>query len=159
MISVVPGGIGWGPFDRHSLFARRQEALVVNLGHLRQPRQAERFDDLADGPSQMIAIIGADTVLARRRRHDLMAAEPRQSLALDVELGEIVMLAERLHRCFRIGDRIAPAARRSADESFDRVGIRLQESRIRQEGIAIHVKTIVGVIDDGDVVDCNAVGF
>ena len=65
------------------------------------------------------------------------------------------MLAERLHCCFRIGDGIAPAARGGADKGSHCVGVRLQESGVRQEGVAVHVETVVRVVDDGNIVDCD----
>jgi len=41
------GRHGWSP-ERHALVARRQEAVVVDVGELRRAREPERLGDLAD---------------------------------------------------------------------------------------------------------------
>src|SRR6267378_1877304 len=111
-ISVVPGGIGCAAvtgaarrslcracvsrssFERKTFLERRQESIVVDFCHVRDACQAECLPDLLDVLGEALAIIGADAVLARRRRDDLMAAKPGQAVALDVELGEVVVLPE-----------------------------------------------------------------
>ncbi len=94
-----------------------------------------------------------------RRRDDLMATKPGQSFSLDIELGKRVVLAQRYHRRLRVGDGIAPAARGSPHEGFDRVRPRLQEGGVGEEGVAVYVEAVVGVIDDGGVFDGDAVRF
>jgi hypothetical protein len=65
--------------ERNAVFARWQKAIVVNLCQLRDARQAECPSDLRDIRCKAIPVMGADAVLERGRRDDLMAAEPRKS--------------------------------------------------------------------------------